>query len=152
MAGKHIRLKPNASRSVHLFVVASLWTAVGFILMSRGIVWLNAIDKLWLVLPALLIGSMKSLFMLDKSAKKIINRIISTRDGRCFWGIYSVKTWLLILVMMITGCLIRNSSLPKEFLGLFYISIGWGLFFSSRKAWIAWKQTDENAPEQSKNS
>jgi len=151
MAGKHTRLKPNASRSVHLFVAALLWTAVGLMMMSRGIVWLNAIDKLWIALPALLIGFIKSLVMLDKSAKKSIDRIISTCDGRCLWGVYSVKTWLLILVMMITGFLIRNSSLPQEFLGLFYISIGWALFFSSRKAWIAWKQTDANAPDQSKN-
>ncbi|MBL4902963.1 MAG: hypothetical protein JKY62_09960 [Desulfocapsa sp.] len=152
MAGKLSRLKPNASRSIHLFVAALLWTAVGLMMMSRGIVWLNAIDQLWIALPALLIGFVKSLFMLDKSAQKSIERIISTRDGKCLWGVYSVKTWLLILVMMITGFFIRNSSLPQEFLGLFYISIGWGLFFSSRKAWITWIQTDENAPEQGKKS
>jgi len=77
--------------------------------------------------------------MLDKSAKKSINRIVATRDGRCIGGVYSVKTWLLVLVMMTAGYLMRHSSLPKEFLGLFYVSIGWGLLFSSRNAWLAWK-------------
>jgi|GEM_PF-3233469 len=37
---------------------------------------------------------MKSLFLLDRSAKKSITRIIVTRYGRCLGGVYSVKTWL----------------------------------------------------------
>jgi len=142
MAGKLSRLKPNASRSVHLFVAAILWTVVGVSLMSRGIVWLNGLESLWIVIPALIVGTVKSLFMLDKSAKKSVDRIIATRDGRCLGGVYSFKTWLLVLVMMAAGCLMRNSSLPKEFLGLFYVSIGWGLLFSSRNAWIAWRHGD----------
>lgn len=147
MTGKLSQLKPNASRSVHLFVAASLWTIVGLSLMSRGIVWLGTIDKLWIVLPALLFGTIKSLFMLDRSAKKSIDRIIATRDGRCLGGVYSIKTWLLVLLMMTAGCLMRNSSLPKEFLGLFYVSIGWGLLFSSRNAWLAWKQGAQTLSE-----
>ncbi|AGF79190.1 hypothetical protein UWK_02654 [Desulfocapsa sulfexigens DSM 10523] len=143
MAGKLSKLKPGASRSVHLLVAATLWTVVGISLMSRGIVWLNGLGQLWIVLPGLLLGSLKSLFMLDRSAIKSINRIIATRDGRCIGGVYSVKTWLLVLLMMAAGCLMRNSSLPKELLGLFYVSIGWGLLFSSRTAWVAWKKGDE---------
>jgi len=142
MAGKLSRLKLNASRSVHLFVAAILWTVVGVSLISRGIVWLNGVESLWIVIPALIVGTVKSLFMLDKSAKKSVDRIIATRDGRCLGGVYSFKTWLLVLVMMAAGCLMRNSSLPKEFLGLFYVSIGWGLLFSSRNAWIAWRHGD----------
>lgn len=140
MAGKFSKFKPGAPRSVHLLVAASLWTVVGISLMFRGISWLNSIGQLWIVFPGLMIGSAKSLFMLDRSAKKSINRIIATRDGRCIGGVYSVTTWLLVLFMMTAGCLMRHSSLPKEFLGLFYVSIGWGLFFSSRTAWIAWKK------------
>lgn len=147
MAGKLTKFKPNASRSVHLLVAASLWTVVGLSLMSRGVVWLNSIGQLWIILPALIIGTVKSLFMLDRSAKKSINRIIATRDGRCIGGVYSIKTWLLVLLMMTAGCLMRNSSLPKEFLGLFYVSIGWGLLFSSRNAWFAWKQGANALPE-----
>jgi hypothetical protein len=147
MAAKLSKLKPNASRSVHLFVAASLWTVVGLSLMIRGAVWLNTIGQLWIVVPALIMGTAKSFFMLDRSAKKSINRIVATRDGRCLGGVYSIKTWLLVLVMMTAGCLMRNSTLPKEFLGLFYVSIGWGLLFSSRNAWFVWKQGVKVLPE-----
>jgi len=35
MAGKLAKLQPNASKSVHLLVAASLWTLVGRSLISR---------------------------------------------------------------------------------------------------------------------
>ncbi len=112
--------------------------------MTRGIVWLNDISQLWIVLPALLIGTVKSLFMLDRSAAKSIKRIVKRQDDKCIGGVYSLKTWLLVLLMMGAGWLMRHSSLPREFLGLFYVSIGWGLFFSSRNAWIAWHNYEKS--------
>ncbi len=140
MDGKFLKLRPSASATNHLIVAASIWTVVGLSLIVRGTVWLNGIDRLWIIFPALVFGTLKALYMLDRSAKKNIDRILSSREGKCIGGVYSVKTWLLVLVMMLAGCLLRNSSLPKEFLGLFYVSIGWGLVFSSRNAWIIWKQ------------
>lgn len=150
MTIKLSRFKPNAPRSVHLFVAAALWSVVGLSLMLRGVGWLNGIERMWISLPALFIGTAKSFFMLDKSAKKSIDRIIATRDGRCLGGVYSIKTWLLVMVMMTAGYLMRTSSLPIEFLGLFYVSIGWGLLFSSRNAWIAWKR-GEVPPKEPEN-
>ncbi len=135
-----MKLRPNASVTAHLIVAATIWTVVGLSLILRGTLWLNAIDRLWIVLPALVLGTLKALFMLDRSAKKNIDRILSSRDGKCIGGVYSIKTWLLVLLMMLAGCLLRNSSLPKEFLGLFYVSIGWALVFSSRNAWVIWRQ------------
>jgi hypothetical protein len=140
MARKLVQFKPGASCSTHLFVAAGMWTVVGIMLMTRGIIWLNGVAQLWIVLPALAIGSLKSLYMLDRSATKSIKRIVESRDGKCIGGVYSVKTWMLVLLMMGAGFLLRNSSLPRELLGLFYVSIGWGLFLSSRIAWFTWHQ------------
>ncbi len=143
MAGKLSHLKPNASRSAHLFVAAFIWTIVGLSLMARGGIWLMATNQLWLMAPALLLGTVKSKYMLDRSAEKSIRRIIATRDGRCIGGVYSIKTWMLVAVMMAAGIVMRKSSLPREFMGFFYCSIGWGLFYSSRNAWIAWRQCEK---------
>lgn len=133
------QLKPGASRSAHLLVAALMWSCIGALLMFRGIVWLYGISQLWIVLPGIFIGSLKALLMLDRSANKNIKRIVAGKDGKCLGAVYSWKTWVLVLLMMGMGCLLRNSTLSKEFLGLFYVSIGWGLLFASRKSWIAWK-------------
>lgn len=138
MTGKLSKLKPGVSSNVHLFVAASVWTVIGMLLISRGVIWLNGIDRLWIVFPAIILGSLKAFFVLDRSARKIVSRIVKSRDGKCIGGVYSIKTWLLVILMMLGGCLLRNSGLPKEFLGLFYVTIGWGLLLSSRNAWISW--------------
>ena len=151
MSDKLLKLRPGASASVHLMVAATIWTVVGIILIVRGSVWLNGVGSLWVIFPALLLGTLKSLVVLDRSAKKSIARIITSRDGKCIGGVYSVKTWGLVLVMMLAGCLLRNSSLPKEYLGLFYVAIGWALVFSSRHGWAAWNKRDGNGPGQGEN-
>lgn len=149
--GNISRLKPGASRTAHLLVSASIWTAVGIMLMVRGGVWLSSVGSLWLLLPAFVLGTGKSLLILDKSAKKSIYRIVRFQDGRCLGAVYSVKTWLLVLLMMTAGCLLRNSSLPKEILGVFYVTVGWGLFFSSRHAWRTWQRGADHFPDTGTN-
>jgi len=132
-------LKPGAFRVVHLLVAALIWNCVGIFLMLRGIICLYGIGQMWIILPGLLVGTVKARFMLDRSARKNIRRIVEGSNGRCLGGVYSWKTWTLVLLMIAMGCFLRNSSLPKEFLGLLYVSIGWGLFFSSRLNWLAWR-------------
>ena len=120
-------------------------------LILRGVGWLNSIDRLWIILPALFVGSIKSFLILDRSAKKGIDRILASRHGKCIGGVYPVKIWLLVLVMMLSGILLRNSSLAKEVLGLLYVAIGWALLYSSRNAWRAWKYKTAVRPEPDDN-
>lgn len=134
-----IRLKPGASRNVHLFASALLWTAIGIMLMTRAMIWLVGVHRLWLIAPAVVLGSLKSVMVLDKTAKKSLKRILHLTDGTCLGAIYSTKTWLLVMVMMVAGITLRHSSLPHSWLGLLYMTIGWGLFLSSRHAWVCWR-------------
>ena len=115
-------------------------------LMLRGGVWLFSVGSLWLLLPAFILGTAKSLLILDKSAQKSIYRIVQFQDGKCLGAVYSVKTWGLVFLMMAAGCLLRNSSLPKEILGVFYVTVGWGLLFSSRHAWRTWQRGADHFP------
>lgn len=147
MAGNLSRFKPGAPRTVHLLVAAIVWTAVGLLLMIRGGFWLCSVGRSWLLIPSLLLGTIKSLLILDKTARKSIDRIVRFQDGRCLGSVYSIKTWVLVLLMMSGGCLLRNSSLPRELLGLLYVTVGWGLFFSSRHAWLIWKRGPDQFPE-----
>ncbi|MFV0438759.1 MAG: hypothetical protein ACK5PS_15380 [Desulfopila sp.] len=134
------RLKPGAPRSVHLLLAASLWTAIGLLLMTRGLVWLKSADLLYLALPAVLLGYLKSRFILDRTAVRSIERILHLRDGTCLGAVYSKMTWLLVAAMMGMGILLRRSSFPRPILAVAYIMVGWALFWSSRKGWRAWRR------------
>jgi hypothetical protein len=100
---------------------------------------LIAVNGRWIIIPALIAGTLKPLFILDHSARKGVHRILELADGTCLGAVYSVKTWLLILFMMGSGMVLRHSTLPGEILGGTYVTIGWALFFSSRHAWLAWR-------------
>ncbi len=107
-------------------------------LITRGFISLESVGGWWLALPAFLLGSLKSRFILDKSARSGIARILQFRDGTCLGAVYSVRTWLLVLVMIFMGIEIRRSSISPFLIGFMYIAIGWALFYSSRFAWRVW--------------
>jgi hypothetical protein len=142
------KFKPGVPRKIHLLLAASLWSIIGIFLMMRGMSWLTTTERLWLTIPAIIAGSLKSLFILDNSARKGVHRILELADGTCLGAVYSIKTWLLVLIMIGSGIVLRHSSLPKELLGAAYMTIGWALFFSSRHAWQAWHSLSNQQKKQ----
>jgi hypothetical protein len=136
------RLKPGVNRRTHLFMSAILWTSIGLLLIVKGGIRLSHLKE-WdwqalIVALALLAGSLKAYFILDKSARRVINRILNFKDGTCLGAVYSVKTWILVLCMMGMGVILRNSSLPINLICLLYLTIGWALLLSSRLVWRVW--------------
>ena len=131
-------LKPGVKRSVLLFFAPLIWSAVGVLLMVRGIGWIGSGTARWLVLIALSMGTLKSLFMLDKVAQKNSIRIQNMGGHSCIGAVYSWKTWLLVLLMMGMGIALRTLTTPGKIVGTIYFAIGWALFFSSRHGWLTW--------------
>jgi hypothetical protein len=138
-----VKFKPGVPRRIHLLLAAALWSLIGSILVIRGAFWLVAAQALWIMVPSLIVGTMKSLFILDRTARKGVGRILELADGTCVGAVYSLQTWMLVLVMIGAGKALRSSDLPREFLGGLYIAIGWALFLSSRHAWLAWHRLSD---------
>jgi Ni/Fe-hydrogenase subunit HybB-like protein len=136
------RLKPGVNKRTHLFLSAILWTGIGLLLIAKGGFRLSQLkdwdQQVLIMLLALLAGSFKAYFILDKSVRKVINRILNFKDGTCLGAVYSVKTWILVLCMMGMGVILRNSALPINLICLLYLTIGWALLLSSRLVWKVW--------------
>ncbi len=135
---KVARFKPGVSRSVHLFAAAFLWTGIGSMLMVRGWRWIGPGNGRWLVLLALVLGTLKSVFVLDRAAVRTARRIRQFSDSTCIGAIYSWKTWLLVGLMMGCGITMRRLTDPGMVIGTLYVAIGWALLFSSRQGWLEW--------------
>jgi len=134
------RFKPGVPTRTHLLLSAVLWTTIGLLLLAKGAFRLTQVAD-WQPLVAggaILAGSLKAYFILDKSARRGINRILAFKDGTCLGAVYSVKTWILVLCMMGMGVILRSSSIPLVYLSFLYLTIGWALLLSSRLAWSAW--------------
>lgn len=127
-------LKPGASRKTHLLIAALIWSGVGLLLMIRGIKMYGTITAGPVVL-ALLAGTLKALFILDRAALRNIRRITALQDGACLGGVYSWKMWLIIGGMILAGRVLRMYGAASVYLGLLYVAVGWGLLLASRKLW-----------------
>ncbi|MCI5141120.1 MAG: hypothetical protein D3909_05210, partial [Candidatus Electrothrix sp. ATG1] len=101
------RLRPDVSKSVHFFAAPFLWASVGIMLMIRGLGWIGFSLTCWLLFIAIFVGTMKSLMILDRSAKKTLSRIMAFDEKSCIGAIYPWKTWLLVILMMASGIALR---------------------------------------------
>jgi hypothetical protein len=139
MAKDLSRFKPAVSRRSLLFLSALLWTLIGLLLLAKGSYrWFQLPQwQPFIVATALVAGSLKSILILDASARRAIDRLLLFQDGTCLGAVYSWKTWILVLCMMSMGVILRGC-LPVKLLCFLLITIGWALLLSSRLAWRAW--------------
>lgn len=138
MSHRLTRLKPGASPRTHLFFASALWTTIGLILLLRGLVYLKQEEFLVGTLAGFVLGVAKSRFILDKSAIKGVERIKQFGDNTCIGAVYSWRTWLLVMAMMMLGIVLRMSSVPAAVIGILCTAIGCSLVFSSRYGWSQW--------------
>lgn len=141
-------LKPGVSIKTHLLSASLIWTVVGGGLLWVGVGWALPIAPLWLLALALSLGTLKSLYILDRIAEENSTRIKALPENSCIGGVYSLRTWLLVVVMVVLGRLLRTSTLSREYLGLLYFIVGFGLLLSSRIVWRDWRRHREQSGEQ----
>ncbi len=119
-----------------LFLAALCWMVVGISLVIKGgqmLAWHPA----WLA-TAFVVGTVKSFFILDEIARRNVQRLQSF-SGPMFVGrMFAVRTWIIIVVMIILGRLLRLPGVAPELSGFFSLAVGWGLFVASRLSWQAW--------------
>lgn len=132
------RYTPKSSILTNLFVAGLMWSFVGVFLLSRGVLNLIVIEHsyIFLIIIWASVGLLKGRFILDKTAVRIIDRILARGGGKCAGGFFSPKSWGLVAAMILFGRLLRSSPLPGGLVWGVYVAIGAGLLFSSRIFWI----------------
>ncbi|MEK7703027.1 MAG: hypothetical protein AAB317_03605 [Nitrospirota bacterium] len=135
------------SRDTHLKVAAGLWGTVGFCLLMAGLIFLfgnrsvstlpgstNEIgmaERIGFVI-ALIIGFVKGQIVLPKVAAKNITRIHALPESSPLFMTFSVKSWMLVLGMILLGRLIRALGAPHFIVGAIYLAVGIALLLGSR--------------------
>ena len=123
-----------------LLVAALFWTVVGIGLIARGTITLLQGNHYILLIAAMCLGTFKYVAVFSKTARKNVVRIAEKKDGDCLGGVFSFRNWLLIVVMILLGRLLRLSGLPLGIYGLIVLAVGWGLFLASHIMWLEWKK------------
>jgi len=133
--------KPVASSRLQLLLAGVIWSTVGMGLISVGTYWVVSTSDhiIGLLAISLCLGLGKSLLVLDRVARRIIKRIELRGEGRCLASFYSLRVWVLVIIMMLMGRILRGAGISYSLLGLIYAAVGTSLLMSSRTIWLAWK-------------
>lgn len=139
--------KPVASSRLQLLLAGVIWSTVGMGLISVGTYWVVSTSDhiIGLLAISLCLGLGKSLLVLDRVASRIVKRIELRGEGRCLASFYSLRVWVIVIIMMLMGRILRGAGISYSLLGLIYAAVGTSLLMSSRTIWLAWKdhpQTD----------
>jgi hypothetical protein len=136
------RIVPRAGVRAQLVGAAFVWLVGASILLIRGVGYVS--DRYWhawALAAALLIAVAKSRLLLDRIARKGVDRI-RERGSACFFGFFSVKAWGFVALMMGGGIALRTlvahpGAFGSGIMGALYIGIGAALLIADRIFWRA---------------
>lgn len=122
------------TKNILLLLAGTAWLCVGVMLMFLGFSWLSEAShtNTYLfggagVILALLVHHFGFLRIVDKNLK----RISLMDEKNCLFSFISWKSYLLIVIMITMGIMLRHSAIPKQYLAILYIGIGLALILSS---------------------
>ncbi len=142
------KLTPRLGPRVQLYAAAVVWLVGTGFLLVRGVLFVEVPGpgvhiSNWILpvaLVAVVLGVLKARFVLIRYANRAVRRV-EARGHACFFGFFSVKSWLFVLVMMGGGILLRHSPLIDSWWGrvtlsIIYIAVGTSLAIADRIFWL----------------
>ena len=126
--------KPGVPKSILLLIAGLLWVGVGIMLDSLAYHWLR-IEAPGYFYPAAAVGFLAALIIHHFGFLRIVDknlaRILPMQGKRCVFAFMPWRSYILIIVMISGGLLLRLSPIPKKYLAILYMAIGTALFLSS---------------------
>ena len=126
--------KPGVPKSTLLLIAGVMWIVVAIILNWLSYSWLRT-ESRESALCSLLIGFVGALvihhFGFLRLVDKNLARIIPMEGSRCVFSFMPWKSYILIMIMIVMGFLLRHSPIPKLYLAGLYTAIGTALILSS---------------------
>ncbi len=127
----------QVSRQAHLKLAFLLWALVGAGLLTAGVRFILVAHVSMLVMgigsaTALALGFIKGYFVLPKIARKNVARIHQLPVESPLYATFSLKSWALVLLMILLGRTLRLMGTPPFFIGVLYVAVGFALLLGSR--------------------
>ena len=131
---KRDKYKPAVSKTVLVFIAGFVWICVGSALLFVGFSWLweaSHVNSYWFGGAGIILGLFVHHFGFLKIVDKNLARILPVDEKRCLFSFIPWKSYLIILIMIAMGTILRHSPIPKHFLAILYTGIGSALILSS---------------------
>ena len=127
--------EPAASRKTLILTAGMVWIVVGLVLAVVAVTWLSVSDPRFYMLAgaALIAGLAISRFGFSRISGKNVERIrhLSPHKERiCIFAFQAIQSYLLVLVMIAMGYVLRHLPIPHVYLAAIYMTIGIALLKS----------------------
>ena len=129
-----VQLKPAVPKHWLIAIAGLVWAAAGAMLGRLAWTWLQAMPVLQAVGLAAAGCVLAIVFhrtLLFRLARRNMARIDNYADKGCVFAFQAWRSYLVILLMIVMGSLLRHTALPREILSLFYTAMGGALLLSS---------------------
>ena len=131
--------KPAVPKRYLLFIAAVAWTVAGLILWTRaaGLVIHESFPLHWSIVLGVTWGTLFYLLIFARVSLKHSRRIFNIAlDRPCAFSFFSVKSYIMMLVMIGAGVFLRISAdIDPVIIGVFYMIMGFPLMLSSVRFW-----------------
>ena len=126
--------KPAVTKNVLLFLAGIIWVCVGTMLLFLAFSWLAKVSNINIYLfggAGVVLALLAHHFGFLKIVDKNLERILPMDEKKCLFSFMPWKSYLIIVVMITMGAILRHSMIPKQYLAILYTAIGLALILSS---------------------
>lgn len=131
-----MKFKFLVSKSVLIIIAGIMWAAVGIMLIIMASIWLS-LEVPQTAIRFIIFGLALAIAIyflgFQKLAIKNLDRISALKEKNNFFSFISLKSYLIIPLMIIMGISLRHSEIDKAYLAIAYIGMGGALFLSSTR-------------------
>jgi hypothetical protein len=127
------RFTPSVDKRVLVLLAGMMWCGVGIMLVSFAISWLlplRGTEQELYYAAGFLVAMPVHHFGFLKIADKNLNRLLPMTEKKCLFSFMTWKSYIIVLIMVSMGIMLRHSSIPKRYLSIIYNGIGLALFLS----------------------
>ncbi|MEW6673857.1 MAG: hypothetical protein AB1427_19360 [Thermodesulfobacteriota bacterium] len=129
-----MKLKPAVPRRWLILLAGLLWGIVGLLLCRQALIWLKGAGPgqgSALGAGALFLAWVVYRRGFSAIVLKNMDRLDRLSGKSCIFGFQAWKSYILIIIMISLGMLLRHSAIPRPYLAVCYMVIGGALLLSS---------------------
>jgi hypothetical protein len=127
------KLNPAIGKKYLILLAGLMWCGVGIMLVIFAVSWLEHYEgkgKLVFYSAGFIAAMPIHHFGFLRLADKNLARLLSLTEKKCLFSFITIKSYMIIIIMIALGITLRHSAIPKQYLSILYNGIGLGLFLS----------------------
>jgi len=130
------KFTPSVDKRILVLLAGLMWCGVGVMLIRFTVSWLsllNGEEQLFFFTAGFLAAMPIHHFGFLKIADKNLNRLLPLTEKKCVFSFMTWRSYIIVLIMVSMGIILRHSAIPKQYLSILYNGIGLALFLSGTR-------------------